>query len=87
MKTCIYGILFAVCMFFTSCQMCTRTYGGTSEIKLPKGEKLVMATFKNNNIWFLTESMDSDYIPKTKHMYESSLMGVFEGEVIFYESK
>lgn len=87
MKKIIYGILFMICLFFTSCQMVT--YRGKTEIKLPKGEKLVMATKEEMDIWFLTEPMDSDYVPMTKHLYESSLIGDgdFEGEVIFYEYK
>ena len=71
----------------SGCQMCTRKFGGSSTIELPKGEKLVMATFKESNIWYLTEKMDSDYVPKTRTMYESSLMGMLEGQVTFVESK
>ena len=87
MKRFIYSILFVICIFFTSCQMVT--YRGTTEIKLPKGEKLVMATKEEMDIWFLTEPMDSNYVPKTKHLYESSLIGVgdIEGEIVFIESK
>ena len=80
----IIGLLTA---FLTGCQMCTRNFGGESTIELPKGEKLMMATFKSSDIWYLTEKMDSDYVPKTKVMYESSLMGVMQGKVTFIENK
>ena len=50
MKKLFYIIVLIVCMSFTSCQMCTRKFGGESTIELPKGEKLIMATFKENNI-------------------------------------
>ena len=87
MKKYIYPFLFLIVLFFSSCQMCTRTYGGDMTIKLEPGEKLIMATWKNNNLWYLTEQMDSDYIPKTKVLKESSLFGVMEGTVTFVETR
>lgn len=76
------------CMFFA----CTeneraRNYGGEQTVKLPKGEKLIEATWKESNLWYLTEPMDSDYVPKTKVLKESSDFGVWNGKIIFIESK
>lgn len=80
--------LLTACMFFA----CTeneraRTYGGEQTVKLPKGEKLIEATWKESNLWYLTEPMDSDYVPKTKVFKESSDFGVWNGKIIFIESK
>ena len=84
-------ILFILFVIFclTSCeQVITREYGGTTTITLQPGEKLVEATWKDDgNIWYLTEPMDSDYIPKTKTFVESSIFGVMEGKVIFIERR
>ena len=65
----------------------TRSFGGSTTINLPAGERLVEATWKNANLWYLTEPMDSDYVPKTKTFREDSNMGVFEGTVTFVESR
>ena len=83
----ILFILFTI-LCLTSCdQSITRTMGGTTKIKLEPGEKLVEATWKGDDIWYLVEPMDSDYVPKTKTFKESSRIGVLEGKVIFYEKR
>lgn len=68
-------------------QYVSREAGGTLTIKIEPGQKLLEATWKNADLWYLTEPMDSDYKPKTKVFQENSLYGVFEGKVIFVESK
>lgn len=86
MKKLIVILLMFLCL--TSCdQSITRTMGGTTKIELEPGEKLVEATWKGDDIWYLVEPMDSDYVPKTKTFKESSRIGVLEGKVIFYEKK
>lgn len=83
--------LLILLLFITSVS-CTdnaraRRFGGTETIELPKGEKLIMATWKENGLWYLTEPMDSDYDPKTKTFKEKSSLGVMEGTVTFIELK
>jgi hypothetical protein len=86
MKKLIVILLMFLCL--TSCeQSITRTMGGTTKIELEPGEKLVEATWKGDDIWYLVEPMDSDYVPKTKTFKESSRIGVLEGKVIFYEKR
>lgn len=87
MKKLIFII--SIGFLFTSCeQTITRELGGTTTIRLEPGEKLIEATWKDKgNIWYLTEPMDSNYIPKTKTFKESSLFGALEGEVIFIETR
>ena len=90
MKKIIFGILVSVILGFgfTSCTQCiSRSFGGDMTIKLEPGEKLIEATWKNNNIWYLTEPMESDYVPKVKIFKESSMAGVLEGTVTFIETK
>lgn len=76
-------------LFFISCteNQMARKFGGTAEIKLPRGEKLLMVTWKETNLFYLTEPMDSDYIPKTKIFREDSNYGLIESKVIFIESR
>jgi len=86
MKKLIVILLMFLCL--TSCdQSITKTLGGTTKIELEPGEKLVEATWKGDDIWYLVEPMDSNYVPKTKTFKESSRIGVLEGKVIFYEKK
>ena len=86
MKKFIFALMLCLCL--TSCdQSITRTMGGTTKIELEPGEKLVEVTWKGDDIWYLVEPMDSDYVPKTKTFKESSRIGVLEGKVIFYEKK
>ena len=46
-----------------------------------------MATWKEVDLFYLTEPMDSDYVPKTKTFREDSSWGVMESTVIFKERK
>ena len=65
-----------------------KDFGGNLEIHLPKNERLVEATWKNDgDLWYLTEPMDSAYVPKTKYFRENSTFGLMEGKVTFYESR
>ena len=86
MKKILFILMTVFCLI--SCdQYISRNFGGTTTIKLEKGQKLVEATWKESDLWYLVEPMDSDYIPKTKEFIESSTVGVMEGKVIFIESK
>lgn len=71
-----------------SCEnLMTRNFGGSKEIKLEKGQRLVEITFKDNDLWILTEPMDSDYMPKTKIFYEDSNFGVMQGKITIVEQR
>lgn len=81
--------LAALLTIATSCteQHMARRYGGKLNFELPKGEKLMMATWKESNLFYLTEPMDSGYIPKKKVFRESSNLGVWESEITFIERR
>lgn len=80
-------VLFVI-VSFTSCeQFASRKFGGDITINLEPGEKLVEATWKESNLWYLVEPMDSNYEPKIKVFKENSLCGVLEGTVTFVEHK
>lgn len=67
--------------------MMTRKWGGRQTINLPRGRKLVEVTWKDNNLWILTEPMDSGYVPKTKTFYEDSSWELLEGVITIVESR
>ena len=87
MKKVLFVVIGILCL--CSCeQWVTREWGGSTTIKLEPGEKLIEATWKGDaNLWYLTEPMDSDYVPKTKVFRESSMFGVCQGVVLFVETK
>ena len=62
-----------------------KSFGGTSTMNLPKGEKLVNVTWKGDEIWYLTRPMKSDESPETYTYREESSLGVIEGTVILKE--
>lgn len=87
MKKILLISLLGLLLGFCSCNYCTRQWGGETVVTLEKGEKLVEVTWKNSSLWYLTEPMEDDYIPKTKIFKENSNSGMLEGKVTFIESK
>lgn len=65
-----------------------RKIGGTINVEVPKGEKVISATIKDDgSIFYLTEPMENSYIPKIKYLRENSNLGIIESTVKFKESK
>lgn len=64
-----------------------REFGGEMTVNLPKGQKLIMATWKETNLFYLVEPMEDSYVPKTKLFIEDSAWGVWESKITFIESK
>lgn len=87
MKKSIIIILIALLIGGCTENQRARSFGGTEKIKLPKGERLIIATWKESHLWYLTEPMPKGYVPKTRIFREKSSWGAMEGVVIFYESK
>ena len=85
----ITAVIMALILLFTGCteNKMTRSFGGTMKIELPKGQKLISATWKKTSLFYLTEPMDSGYMPKIKTFQESSSYGILESTVLFIESK
>ena len=68
-------------------QQRAKNFGGTATVDLPKGQKLVVATWKRNSLWTLTRDIRSDEKPESYTFQESSSFGIMEGKVIFRESR
>lgn len=85
----IYLILTAILTFviLTSCTENTRAkaFGGTMTVNLETGQKLLEATWKESELWYLTrERREGEPIERYKFQEESSF-GMMEGTVIFIE--
>ncbi len=63
-----------------------RQYGGTTKIVLPCDTKLVTATWKEGNLWYLTRVMRAGEEPETQSFIEESSLGLLNGKVLFGES-
>ena len=64
-----------------------KNLGGDYTLKLPKNEKLVMITWKDNSLWYLTKPMTDEDTAETYKFQESSDLGIMEGTVTVVETK
>lgn len=64
-----------------------KSFGGSVSVPLPAGQKLITATWKDHELWYLTRPMRAGEFPETHTMIEDSSWGIIEGKVIFSESK
>lgn len=65
----------------------TKQFGGTMNITLPPATKLVNATWKEGQLWYLYRPMRTNESPETFEFREKSNFGMIEGIVIFKESR
>lgn len=85
--------LFASCLVITTVCIigCTDNNrarsGGTMDFKLPPARKLINATWKDTELWYLTRPMRPDESPEVVIFQEKSPWGIREGRVNFIESK
>lgn len=87
MKKFMALILIVVCFMVSACNenMVTRSFGGNMNVNLPAGKKLVTATWKNADLWYLTRDAKPGEKPEVTVFQEQSAMGVAEGRVTFIE--
>lgn len=64
-----------------------KTFGGTMTINLQPGQKLIVATWKEDDLWYLTRPMRDGETAETHQFHEDSSFGVMQGTVIFKEHK
>jgi hypothetical protein len=81
------ALLFAMLLGALGCteQERVKNFGGTLERTLTKGEKLVMVTWKDDNLWILTRPMRSGETAETYTFLEQSSYGVAQGKVVIHE--
>lgn len=85
----ITSTIIALTFLLTSCTENSRakSWGGTGRVELPKGQKLVGVTWKENELWYLTRPMRDTDIPEFSTFQEESSFGLMEGKVIFQEKR
>lgn len=64
-----------------------KTFGGTMTVTLPKGQKLMEATWKEADLWYLTRPMREGEKAEQYTFQENSTFGLVEGTVIFVETE
>lgn len=83
------ALLFVVIMFIFSvgctAQQRAKKYGGSATISLPPGMKLVEATWKGDDLWYLVRKRTEKETPQSYVFSESSSWGMFEGRITFNE--
>ncbi len=81
-------ILIAIAaLAFCGCtqNQCAKYVGGTATIELPPGEKLIGATWKDANLWFLTRTMRPNEKPEAYTLTEQASFGLLNGTVKVFE--
>lgn len=63
-----------------------KSFGGEMTIKLEACEKLVNATWKESELWYITRPMEEAEKPVTFIFREDSSFDIMEGKVLFVES-
>ena len=87
MKKYLFMLIALVAMCSCTPNQKARHWGGNLTVYLPFNEKLVNATWKESNLYYLTEPMDSDYVPKDKKFIEESNWGLLETTITFIERR
>lgn len=77
-------LLFAALAAGCSKQELARRWGGTTEVELKPGARVVTATWKENSLWILTKQ-DPNTPPQRYELAESSSFGLVEGKVVLIE--
>jgi len=64
-----------------------KSWGGKATIDLPAGKKLINATWKDDNLWYLTREMRAGETAEEYVFSEESSFGIMEGTYIIREHK
>ena len=67
-------------------QKMARSWGGTYTVDLPAGERLVNATWKDDELWYLHRPMQTGELPsETVFQQKKAGAGHVDGQVVFHE--
>ncbi len=64
-----------------------KDYGGTAKLELPVNQKLIVVTWKDSDLWYLTREMVKGDTAITYTFQEKSSWGVWNGTYIISEKK
>lgn len=82
-------LLLVALISFISCTENQRVkqFGGSGTIVLPKGQKLINVTWKDDNLWYITRPMNNKDSVEVYTFKEDSSFGLMNGEFVIKESK
>jgi len=83
----IFVLLLVVLAVGCTEQSRAKQFGGDANVDLPKGEKLVVVTWKDADLWYLTRPFKEGDTVETYKFQESSSWGVMEGTIVIREHK
>ena len=89
MKKIAFILLVLVITTFTACTSNQRAknWGGKATLDLPKGQKLVLVTWKDADLWYLTRDMTPEDTAIVYNFSEKSNWGAMEGNYTITEHK
>jgi hypothetical protein len=81
--------MFLYLILATGCteQEIAKNYGGETTCNLPKGQKLIIVTWKDDDLWYLTRPMKADDSAEIYVLQEESSYGIWNGKVNIIENK
>lgn len=87
MKKIILLLSISILLFSCTENSRVKNFGGEGTLNLPKGQKLINVTWKENQIWYLTRPMHVDESAETYQFQEESSWGVIQGTFNIIETK
>ena len=87
MRKLLLGLVVGIGLISCTENSRVKTFGGTGDINLPKGQKLVNVTWKNEQIWYLTRPFHDNENEETYRFQEESSWGVVEGTYYIHETR
>lgn len=66
-------------------QYSAKHFGGKMEESLAPGQKLIGATWEQENLWYITRPRRDGEVAETITLTESSSFGVFQGTIVVHE--
>ncbi len=76
-----------VLFLLTGCNETAKSWGGTTNITLDKGQKLVSMSWKENSLWTITRPMRATEEAEVYTYKEHTTFGLMEGKVVVTEVK
>ena len=87
MRKLLLGLVVGIGLISCTENSRVKTFGGTGDINLPKGQKLVNVTWKNEQIWYLKRPFHDNENEETYRFQEESSWGVVEGTYYIHETR
>ena len=87
MKKVLLSLVLLVSLVSCTENQRVKSFGGTGTIKLPKGEKLINVTWKEEHLWTVSRPMREGEVAETYKFHEDSSFGVVQGTYNIIETK